>query len=45
MAEVLTVGRASAALAASIFHFGDVRIAQAKAELRAADVEIREVTA
>jgi cyclase len=45
MAEVLTVGRASAALAASIFHFGDVRIAQAKAELAAADVEVREVTA
>jgi cyclase len=45
MAEVLTVGRASAALAASIFHFGEVRIAQAKAELRAVDVEVREVTA
>jgi imidazole glycerol-phosphate synthase subunit HisF len=45
MAEVLTVGRASAALAASIFHFGEVRIAQAKAELRAADVEVREVEA
>ena len=45
MAEVLTVGRASAALAASIFHFGEVRIAQAKAELRAADVEVREVNA
>ncbi|MET0555949.1 MAG: imidazole glycerol phosphate synthase subunit HisF [Vicinamibacteria bacterium] len=45
MAEVLTVGRASAALAASIFHFGEVRIAQAKAELRAADVLVREVTA
>lgn len=44
MAEVLTVGRASAALAASIFHFGELRIAQAKAELRAADVEVREVT-
>jgi cyclase len=44
MAEVLTVGRASAALAASIFHFGDVRIPQAKAELRASDVEVREVT-
>jgi imidazole glycerol-phosphate synthase subunit HisF len=44
MAEVLTVGRASAALAASIFHFGEVRIAQAKAELRAADVPVREVT-
>jgi cyclase len=45
LAEVLTVGRASAALAASIFHFGEVRIAQAKAELRAADVPVREVTA
>ncbi len=33
MAEVLTEGRASAALAASIFHFGEVRIPEAKAEL------------
>ena len=41
MAEVLTAGRASAALAASIFHFGEVRIPQAKAELRAAGVEVR----
>jgi len=41
MAEVLTEGRASAALAASIFHFGEVRIAEAKAELLRAGVEVR----
>ena len=41
MAEVLTEGKASAALAASIFHFGEVRIADAKAQLRAAGVEVR----
>jgi imidazole glycerol-phosphate synthase subunit HisF len=41
MAEVLTEGHASAALAASIFHFGDVRIPQAKARLRALGVEVR----
>ena len=36
MAEVLTEGGASAALAASIFHFGEVRLPEARAELRAA---------
>jgi imidazole glycerol-phosphate synthase subunit HisF len=41
MAEVLTEGRASAALAASIFHFGEVRLPEARAELRAAGVEVR----
>lgn len=41
MAEVLTMGGASAALAASIFHFGEVRLPQARAELRAAGVEVR----
>jgi cyclase len=41
MAEVLTDGHASAALAASIFHFGEVRIPQAKARLRALGVEVR----
>jgi cyclase len=41
MARVLTEGKASAALAASIFHFGEVRIADAKAQLAAAGVEIR----
>jgi len=41
MAEVLTEGRASAALAASIFHFGEVRIPEAKAELLRNGVEVR----
>src|SRR5262249_35452385 len=41
LAEVLTEGKASAALAASIFHFGEVRIPEAKAELRRAGVEVR----
>jgi cyclase len=41
MAAVLREGGASAALAASIFHFGEVRIPEAKAELRAAGVEVR----
>ncbi len=41
MAEVLTEGRASAALAASIFHFGEVRIHDAKAQLLREGVEVR----
>jgi cyclase len=41
MAEVLTQGGASAALAASIFHFGEVRLPEARAELRRAGVEVR----
>jgi len=41
MAEALTEGRASAALAASVFHFGEIRIAEAKAELLRAGVEVR----
>jgi imidazole glycerol-phosphate synthase subunit HisF len=41
MAEVLTEGRASAALAASIFHFGEIRIPEAKARLRSAGIEVR----
>jgi cyclase len=41
MAEVLTAGRASAALAASIFHYGEVRIPEAKAELLRKGVEVR----
>jgi cyclase len=41
MAEVLTDGGASAALAASIFHFGEVRLPEARAELRRAGVEVR----
>jgi len=41
LAAVLTDGRASAALAASVFHFGEIRIPEAKARLRAAGVEVR----
>jgi imidazole glycerol-phosphate synthase subunit HisF len=41
MATVLNEGRASAALAASLFHFGEIRIPEAKARLRAAGVEVR----
>jgi cyclase len=41
MAEVLTEAHASAALAASLFHFGEVRIPEAKARLLAAGVEVR----
>jgi len=33
--------RRHAALAASLFHFGEIRIAEAKARLRAAGVEVR----
>jgi len=41
MAAVLREGKAGAALAASIFHFGEIRIAEAKAELRRAGIEVR----
>jgi cyclase len=41
MAEVLTTGGASAALAASIFHFGEVRIPEAKRRLRDMGVPVR----
>jgi len=41
MAEALSVGRASAALAASVFHFGEIRIPEAKAELLARGVCVR----
>jgi cyclase len=41
LAEALTEGRASAALAASVFHFGEVRLAEARAELRGAGIEVR----
>lgn len=41
MAQALTEGRASAALAASVFHFGEIRIPEAKAELLRAGIEVR----
>jgi cyclase len=40
MADVLRVG-ASAALAASVFHFGEIRIPDAKAQLKKAGIEVR----
>ena len=39
--EVLTVGRADAALAASIFHYRQIQIPQLKMELSAAGVNVR----
>ncbi|MDR5708592.1 MAG: imidazole glycerol phosphate synthase subunit HisF [Armatimonadota bacterium] len=39
--EVLTEGKADAALAASIFHFGQVRIREVKAALSAAGIPVR----
>jgi cyclase len=41
MAAVLGRGGASAALAASVFHFGEIRIRDAKARLREAGIEVR----
>jgi imidazole glycerol-phosphate synthase subunit HisF len=41
MAEVLGEGGASAALAASLFHFGELRVPEAKALLREAGIEVR----
>jgi len=41
MAEALDAGGASAALAASVFHFGEIRIPEAKARLRALGIEVR----
>jgi cyclase len=41
MAHVLNEGRASAVLAASVFHFGEIRIGEAKARLREAGVAVR----
>lgn len=39
--EILTAGKADAALAASIFHFGEVRIPDLKGELEARGVKVR----
>ncbi len=41
LVEAVTAGRAEAALAASIFHFGETSIADVKAALAAAGVEVR----
>ena len=42
LAEVLRDGHASAVLAASIFHFGDFSVGEAKAHMRAAGIAVRE---
>ncbi|CAN5826977.1 imidazole glycerol phosphate synthase subunit HisF [soil metagenome] len=41
MAEAVTKGGASAVLAASIFHFGELRIDDVKAAMAAADIPVR----
>jgi cyclase len=41
LAEGIVAGHASAVLAASIFHFGEVSIAQAKARLKACGIPVR----
>lgn len=41
IAEVLNAGRADAALAASIFHFGEITIENLKQELRRLNIEVR----
>jgi cyclase len=43
LVDGVTQGHASAVLAASIFHFGEVSIAQAKAALAAANIPIRPI--
>ncbi len=41
MAEVLKQGKASAVLAASIFHFGEYTVGQAKAYLASEGIKVR----
>jgi cyclase len=41
IARVLTVGHADAALAASIFHYGEITITQLKQQLAAMDIAVR----
>ena len=41
MVKVLTDGKADAALAASIFHYGEVSIAELKKELQKRDIKVR----
>jgi cyclase len=41
LVEGVTLGGASAVLAASIFHFGDYTIGQAKAHMAAAGIRVR----
>jgi cyclase len=40
--EAVSIGKASAVLAASIFHFGEIRIAVAKAYLKSKGIDIKD---
>ena len=42
LVEGVTIGGADAVLAASVFHYGEFTIGQAKAAMRAAGIEVRE---
>ena len=39
--DVLTTGKADAALAASVFHFGEIPISELKQELKNNNLEVR----
>ncbi|MFW5883358.1 MAG: HisA/HisF-related TIM barrel protein, partial [Verrucomicrobiota bacterium] len=41
LADAITAGKASAVLAASIFHFGEYSIAEAKARMAEAGIPVR----
>lgn len=41
IAEVLTAGKADAALAASIFHFGEITVGELKMELKKLNIDVR----
>ena len=41
IADVLTRGRADAALAASIFHFGEITVGDLKQELKRLNIDVR----
>jgi cyclase len=41
IARVLTEGRADAALAASIFHFGEITVGDLKQELKRLNIDVR----
>lgn len=41
IADVLTAGRADAALAASIFHYGEITVEELKKQLRAKNIDVR----
>ncbi len=44
IAEVLTAGRADAALAASIFHYGEITIGDLKQQLKQMNIKCKDMT-